>query len=72
MPVTLAHRLRLASEALVQRYRLVEIVRGGFGAGEGQRPDALGFDGDHIFLILQLAFDEQKRRSDDCTMILRE
>jgi hypothetical protein len=35
----------------------MEIVRGGCGEGEGERVDAMGFDGDYVVLVLEGAVD---------------
>jgi hypothetical protein len=39
---------------------LIKIVRAGFGLRDGQRQDTLGFDGNHIILVLQNSFDHQE------------
>lgn len=48
---------------------LVKVVRDGFGACDRQRFYALSLHRDHIFLILECAFDQQKRVLDDHRMI---
>ena len=50
----------------------MEIVRGGGGAREGERANALGFDGDYVVLILQHAVDQQELLVHDEHAILHE
>src|SRR5580698_1244112 len=50
--------------------RLVKIVRRGFRPRDGQRLDALHLHGNHVVLMLQLPFDQQKLLMHDRNVVL--